>query len=143
MRRPAGSENVVCPWASRRASAGGLVSPPVAVAVAPRVMLRLRARRRGALVFVAVTTVPARPDQPVVLERYSREHFTWRRAEVARLDGHGQTTFSLPAARRQRVRVRYRATGRAAAVLSRAVSIRPAARTGRRARSARHTSGAA
>lgn len=118
-----------------RAVAGGAVSPTVRVAVAPRVEVRVRVRAHGPLAVLSVATIPARPQERVVLQLYSREHFLWRRSEVARLDQRGRTTFSLERDRPHRARVLYAPAGGGAAVVSRPVRVaprRPAGGLGRR-----------
>jgi plastocyanin len=83
------------------ALAKGLASPPVHVAVAPKV----RAHRDGR--NVAATAIPARADARSALQVYVRERFMWRTIARARLDGRSRVTFALPTQRgRYRVVVR-------------------------------------
>jgi plastocyanin len=68
----------------------GASSPHVHVAVAPHV----RVARSGA--SVAAVATPARDGSAAVLQRYDREHFTWRTISRARLDGRSRVSFAQP-----------------------------------------------
>ena len=72
------------------ATAKGVASPPVHVAVAPKV----RARRSGSAVLASA--VPGRPGARAVLQRYERELFAWRTVARGRLSPASRTTFALP-----------------------------------------------
>ena len=72
------------------ALAKGVASPPVHVAVAPKV----RARRSGKA--VVASAVPARPGARAVLQRYERERFAWRTVARGRLSAASRATFTLP-----------------------------------------------
>jgi plastocyanin len=79
----------------------GASSPHVHIAVAPHVRVT---RSGGSLTAVAT---PARDGSAAVLQRYDREHFTWRTVVRGRLDGGSRVSFAQPAsAGRYRVVVR-------------------------------------
>ena len=88
---------------SYRASAAGLSSPAVRVHVRPLV----RATRNGRT--LRISTTPARPGAPVVLQRYDRELFGWRNVTGGKLDRRSRATFRIPAGL-QRVRAVVRGT---------------------------------
>ncbi len=81
------------------AHVGKLASTPVQVFVAPLV----RAHRHGGAVIARAA--PARPHARAALQRYDREHFTWRTISRARLDAHSAVAFRLPGGRVGRFRV--------------------------------------
>jgi plastocyanin len=83
------------------AQAHGRSSPHVHVAVAPHV----RVTRSGST--VSAVAKPARKGAAAALQRYDREHFTWRDVTHGRLDARSHVAFQLPAqAGRYRVVVR-------------------------------------
>lgn len=89
--------------ASYRASAAGLSSPAVRVRVRPIV----HATRNGRT--LRITTTPARPGAPVVLQRYDRERFGWHNVTGSTLDRRSRAAFRIPAGL-QRVRAVVRGT---------------------------------
>jgi hypothetical protein len=77
-------------------------SPPVALRVSARIVVRVRLRGRR----LTVRTRPAVPHARAVLERYARWHYMWRALARRRLSGRGRTTFRLSAITPGRLRVR-------------------------------------
>lgn len=105
--RPDGSfEAVIRPRESGRyraaTDAGAGPDVPVAVASGLRIDTSIRRHRGGTAIGVRLRPAPA--GVTVVLERYSRERFSWRRVARARPDARGRASFSL-AIRGGRVRV--------------------------------------
>src|SRR5262249_44475330 len=72
------------------ARAKGASSPHVHVAVSPHV----RVTRSGSTVTAAAK--PARKGARATLQRYDREHFTWKDVTHGRVDAHSRVSFPLP-----------------------------------------------
>jgi plastocyanin len=89
-----------------RAVVGQTVSSTVAVRVVTGVAVGLKVRRARRWDRLSVTARPRPPKATTaVLELYSRERFSWRRAGHRRLDARGRTSFRLRAGLRRRARV--------------------------------------
>jgi plastocyanin len=88
-----------------RAVAGELESPTVLVSVSAAVRL-LRLGTVGRAVLLKVTTSPAQPRAPVVLERYAPERFAWVRVRATRtrLNAGSEAFFRYVPPRRAPVR---------------------------------------
>lgn len=101
-----------------RARVGGAVSAVVRVAVAPDVTARLVDG------VVRATASPARPGARAVLQRYDRDHFTWRTVARTRVVRGRPIELPLDGARGGHVRVVVRGGDGWADGASRALSLR-------------------
>lgn len=95
----------------RAVTAAG-TSPPVTLQVTAQAAVRLTVRHRRA----RVRTDPPTPHARAALQHYDRWHYMWRPRAHERLDGHGRTTFKLPADARGLVRILLTRNGHAPAL---------------------------
>jgi plastocyanin len=106
-------------------------SPVATPRITARVDVHLAVDRRGRHAIVHVHTMPSVTGFTATLELYSRWHFRWRARRHAKLDGHGQAAFRLPAKPRRLARVVLRRTRRGPAVVHSGVVKLPGGRPAR------------
>lgn len=97
---------------------GALVPSPQAVSVALS-----KVHRRAGAARVLIHVGASRPGAAVLLELYSREHFSWRQVARGTLDRQGRLTFELRAHLHRHLRVVIASAAGQPALISRTLAV--------------------